>query len=121
MKAFVRFRLLTREDGTPLRVAWFEPEHYIVDAVAPFFVKRFANMRWSILTPKGCAHWLPASDDLPYGRLHIGPAADAIRLPRRTVAKPWLTYYASTFNPASEAAHHATCRAVIGKTCQKPH
>ena len=28
------------------------PTHHIVEAAAPFFVRRFANMRWSILTPE---------------------------------------------------------------------
>ena len=32
-------------------IAWFEPEHFIVERVASFFVKRFSAMRWSILTP----------------------------------------------------------------------
>ena len=38
-------------------VAWFEPEHHIVRANAGFFVRRFANMRWSILTPEVSLHW----------------------------------------------------------------
>ena len=48
MKAFVRFRKTgerTAEDGH-LReqfVAWFEPEHRIVELTAPFFAKRFAS------------------------------------------------------------------------------
>ena len=58
MKAFVRFR---RIDGAarrrPLHVAWFEPEHHIVEATAPFFVRRFAAMRWAILTPERSVRW----------------------------------------------------------------
>ena len=38
-------------------VAWFEPEHHIVELAAPFFARRFADMPWSILTPDVCAHW----------------------------------------------------------------
>ena len=38
-------------------VAWFEPEHHIVELAAPFFARRFADMPWSILTPDLCAHW----------------------------------------------------------------
>ena len=44
MKAFVRFRTLADADderGAPLHVAWFEPEHHIVEATAPFFARRF--------------------------------------------------------------------------------
>ena len=46
MHAFVRFREF---DGR--FVAFFEPEHHIVRRSASFFVNRFTNMRWSILTP----------------------------------------------------------------------
>src|SRR5690606_6779532 len=38
-------------------IAWFEPEHRIVDRVAPFFARRFAGMRWAILTPDRSARW----------------------------------------------------------------
>ena len=38
-------------------IAWFEPEHHIVELAAPFFARRFADMPWSILTPDVCAHW----------------------------------------------------------------
>jgi len=46
MHAFVRFREM---DGR--FVAFFEPKHHIVRRTASFFVDRFTNMRWSILTP----------------------------------------------------------------------
>lgn len=69
MHAFVRFRPVdipdSPEDGTgPLHVAWFEPEHHIVQAAAPFFVKRFTHMRWSILTPQCCLRWWPQAADV---------------------------------------------------------
>ncbi len=58
MKAFVRFRAASPgEGGTPRYIAWFEPAHHIVRAVAPFFVGRFTGMCWSILTPRCSAHW----------------------------------------------------------------
>ena len=56
MRAFVRFREVTR-DGAKWFVAWFEPNHHIVEHNAAFFVDRFASMSWSILTPERCAHW----------------------------------------------------------------
>ena len=73
MKAIVRFRTVedvesaggldpaegvqgdthpTQPQGGPLHIAWFEPEHHIVEATAPFFVRRFTQMRWAILTPE---------------------------------------------------------------------
>lgn len=56
MKAFVRFNEIGREQKSHY-VAWFEPEHHIVEATASFFASRFADMPWSILTPDVCAHW----------------------------------------------------------------
>ncbi len=56
MRAFVRFREVAEPEGTRY-VAWFEPDHFIVEANAPFFVRRFATMVWSILTPYRSAHW----------------------------------------------------------------
>src|SRR5260370_10004935 len=56
MKASVRFREVGRDPKSRL-VAWSEPEHHIVEATAPFFASRFADMPWSILTPDVCAHW----------------------------------------------------------------
>src|ERR1043166_9287168 len=56
MHAFVRFREVGREPESHF-VAWFEPEHHVVELAAPFFVRRFADMAWSILTPDLCAHW----------------------------------------------------------------
>src|SRR4051812_14570528 len=50
MHAFVRFREVGRERESHF-IAWFEPEHHIVELAAPFFARRFADMAWSILTP----------------------------------------------------------------------
>ena len=96
MHAFVRFRLIDTdaETGRERYAAWFEPDHFIVEAGAPFFKKRFANMDWSIFTPKGCAHWYEA-------RLTFTPgiAENPIDSPDALEAA-WLTYYRSIFNPA---------------------
>jgi len=56
MKAFVRFRRVTGSEPEQF-VAWHRPDHYVVEAVAPWFAERFASMRWSILTPDRSAHW----------------------------------------------------------------
>ncbi|MEH3104858.1 MAG: UdgX family uracil-DNA binding protein [Sphingomonas phyllosphaerae] len=93
MRAFVRFRSVTDDDGDRY-VAWFEPEHHIVRANAAFFVNRFASMRWSILTPEVSIHWDGA-------RLSEGPAATRGDAPEGDpVEDVWKTYYASIFNPA---------------------
>ncbi len=56
MTARLRFREVGRERSSRL-VAWCEPAHHIVEASAPFFERRYADMPWSILTPDRCAHW----------------------------------------------------------------
>lgn len=93
MKAFVRFRLVHDAEGEAY-VAWLEPAHRVLEKTAPFFVRRFASMRWSILTPEGSAFW--DGDSLTFGpgaRPEDAPKDDEIE-------EFWKTYYASTFNPA---------------------
>lgn len=43
MHAFVRFRSVQLGEEEHF-IAWFEPEHHIVEAGAPFFQRRFASM-----------------------------------------------------------------------------
>ncbi|MGI3778134.1 MAG: UdgX family uracil-DNA binding protein [Janthinobacterium lividum] len=75
-------------------VAWFEPDHFIVEANAPFFVRRFATMQWSILTPDRCAHWDGET-------LSFTPGADRSQLPDDdALADYWRAYFSSIFNPA---------------------
>ena len=100
MKAFVRFRSIEDEafrakpaEG-PLHVAWFEPEHHIVEAVTPFFARRFTQMRWAILTPERSVRWDGA-------RAHFGPGAQRDDAPPADAGEQlWLTYYQHIFNPA---------------------
>jgi probable DNA metabolism protein len=93
MTAFVRFREV-QTPGGPHFVAWFEPEHYIVEATADFFVKRFGSMRWSILTPQACAHWdLKTLTFTPGASKKDAPTEDALE-------EFWRSYYANIFNPA---------------------
>jgi len=94
MKAFVRFRRVEGEGGAEAYVAWFEPAHRVAERTAPFFVERFANMVFSILTPDVCLHWDTA-------RLAVAPGADASAAPAEDELEAyWRTYYASIFNPA---------------------
>lgn len=93
MQGFVRFREIGREPDNHF-VAWYEPEHHIVEATAPFFARRFADMAWSILTPDRCAHWDGHALSFSPGiERSAAPSADRLE-------QLWLTYYASTFNPA---------------------
>ena len=96
MHAFVRFRLVEagEAEGGDRYVAWFEPDHHILRANAGFFMRRFANMRWSILTPRGSLHWDGET-------MAEGPAAERSDAPQGDPMEDlWRTYYASIFNPA---------------------
>jgi probable DNA metabolism protein len=96
--AFVRFRSMETENGLVF-IAWFEPEHHTLEAAAPFFVRRFASMRWSILTPRVSAHW-----DL--SELTFGTGANRADAPQDDRLEDlWRTYYASIFNPARLKTH----------------
>jgi probable DNA metabolism protein len=93
MTAFVRFREITDEAGERF-IAWYEPDHHIVPAIAPFFVDRFTNMRWSILTPEASMHWDGEA-------LAVGPGARRGDAPAEDAREEdWRVYYSSIFNPA---------------------
>lgn len=97
MMAFVRFREQPVQsgegEGRRRFLAWFEPQHHILERIAPFFSKRFTDMDWMILTPRGSICW--NGKDLAY-------SAEACEQPELDdgFGDLWNTYYASTFNPA---------------------
>lgn len=93
MHAFVRFRKIG--DGNDERfVAWFEPDHFILELAAPFFVRRFTGMHWAILTPHGSAEW-------DRERLAFGSGASKNDAPAADQSEEmWRTYFANIFNPA---------------------
>jgi probable DNA metabolism protein len=96
MRAFVRFREVAdpQAPGGQRHVAWFEPQHHIVEANAPWFMRRFASMHWAILTPDRCVEWNGSA-------LQFGPAAGRADAPPADAGEQlWLTYYRSIFNPA---------------------
>lgn len=120
MEALVRFRSVhdehfrARPQDGPLHLAWFEPAHHIVEAAAPFFVRRYAQMRWAILTPGRSVEWDCVSPRSRAGALlapHGQPAGMAGQLrfgpgTRRSDAPPadaggqrWLTAYRHAFHP----------------------
>jgi DNA polymerase len=92
MHAFVRFRAVPEQPDT--FIAWYEPDHFVVDLAAPFFIRRFAGMRWAILTPYCRAVWDGAS-------LAMGEGGDRQDVPSSDAGEAlWRRYYASIFNPA---------------------
>lgn len=93
MHAFVRFREIAEPDGTRRYVSWFEPAHEILRTAAPFFVKRFANMDWTIATPDGTAIWHARSleiIDAPGTQIDAADGSEEL----------WRTYYRSICNVA---------------------
>jgi uracil-DNA glycosylase len=92
MTAFVRFREIDSPDGARF-VAWFEPEHHIEELTAPFFVDRFASMRFAILTPRTSILWDGTLSFGQGGRREDAPPLDDF-------AGAWDVYYRSIFNPA---------------------
>lgn len=98
--AFVRFRrVVVSERGEPNAgvehyIAWIEPVHPVLALAAPLFVRRFAGMRWGILTPERSVFWDGA-------RLLSGPGVPRRGAPSEDpIEELWRTYYAHVFNPA---------------------
>ncbi len=93
MHAFVRFREVASPEGEAF-VAWYEPDHHTVEAAAPFFARRFASLRWTILTPRRSVCWTG-------DKLVFGPGAEQREAPSDDRLEDlWRTYYANIFNPA---------------------
>lgn len=95
MHAFVRFRKTGvgryhREQFA----AWFEPTHYITELGSEFFMRRFPNMDWVIVTPEKTAIWDGHTLEFgPGGRREDVPEDDAVE-------EQWSVYFQSIFNPA---------------------
>ncbi len=92
IRALVRFRALPETAGERY-VAFHRPDHFTLPLAAPFFARRFASMRWSILTPHASAHW-------DGGELELGPGVAAAPSGSDELEVLWRAYYASSCNPA---------------------
>jgi probable DNA metabolism protein len=101
MHAFVRFRRAGAAGGgaqpnesAEQWIAWYAPAHRVLGRVAPFFMRRYPSMHWTLFTPDRSAHW-------DGHKLTFGPGA-----PRETAPEPdeldalFATSYASIINPA---------------------
>jgi uracil-DNA glycosylase len=93
MQATVRFREIGREQKSHF-IAWFEPEHHIVEASTSFFASRFADMPWSILTTDVCAHWDGHAVLISSGISKAEAPAE------HRLEEIWRRHYAGIFNPA---------------------
>ena len=94
MKAFVRFREIGAPDA-PRRsfAAWFEPTYHTVEPTADFFLRRFSDMDWRILTPDVCAIF-------EGGKLTFREGQEKPALPEDASEQLWITYFQNIFNPA---------------------
>ncbi len=94
MKAFVRFREIG-DSTAPRRsfAAWFEPTHHTVEPTADFFVRRFSDMDWRIVTPG-------VSAVFEAGRLQLVENLVRPDLPDDAAEDLWVTYFRNIFNPA---------------------
>ncbi len=95
MHAFVRFRMV-EEQGSEHYISWYRPDHRILALAVPFFVERFAVMRWTILTDYAAASWDPETRRVTWGPgvpRSAAPQADELE-------SMWRSYYGSIFNPA---------------------
>lgn len=92
MKAFLRFREVYDSDPDLLHLAWFEPAHRIVEAVAPWFAKRSPQIHWAILSPERSVEW-------DKHQLHFAPGLPRAEAPRGDAAEEtWLAAYRRVFN-----------------------
>jgi DNA polymerase len=105
MVAAVRWHALgrpTSDDWRVTYVAWFEPAHHVVSAAAPLLAKRFAHMRWALLTPERSARWNG-------GQLAFGPGlARADAPPPNASKRVWLSCYAHGFDLTRRAVEAVT-------------
>jgi DNA polymerase len=97
MKAFVRFRP-TPDEGRTLQLAWYEPAHHILEALAPWFAKRAPQPQWTLFTPGRSVQW--------DGRqLHYAPGVPRAQAPRpEDDDEAWLRCYHGVFAARPRAA-----------------
>ena len=93
MHAFVRFREAGPQLPRRRFAAWFEPDHRIEEGVADFFVNRFGDMDWAIVTPEVTLRYQE-------GALSMRAVASIRPDEGDALEALWTTYYSNIFNPA---------------------
>lgn len=92
MKAFVRFKEVSTEEGQVF-MAWHNPDHRIIRLAAPFFQDRFNGMKWVIMTSDETANW-------DGNELTFTPGVAQEDAPTFDDKEDlWKTYYKAIFNP----------------------
>lgn len=96
MKAFLRFRGVNDGPPDPLQLAWFEPAHHILEAVAPWFAKRAPQTRWAIFTPERCV-------ECDGRQLHFAPGLPRAQAPAHEAGDgEWLACYRRVFGARAQ-------------------
>ncbi|MES3001730.1 MAG: TIGR03915 family putative DNA repair protein [Pseudomonadota bacterium] len=96
MKATARF-VDVLDDG-PLQLAWYEPAHHILQAVAPWFAKRAPQQRWAIFSPERSVEWDGT-------HLHCAPGVARSAAPSYEADQDaWLACYRETFTNRKQVA-----------------
>ncbi|MEJ6021340.1 TIGR03915 family putative DNA repair protein [Ramlibacter sp. PS4R-6] len=91
MKAFVKFREIDFGAAQTLQVAFYEPTHHILEAVAPWFSKRMHEERWVIFTPE-------LSVESDGHKLHFAPGLPRAQAPTYEERdSAWLAAYGHIF------------------------
>jgi probable DNA metabolism protein len=84
MKALLRFRPVREADGQMVQLAWYEPAHHILEAVAPWFAKRSPEPRWAIFTSERPVEWdgrqLHYAPGLPRAHAPVAEDSDEVWL-----------------------------------------
>lgn len=89
VRATVQFRQVPWR-GEPWFVAWCRPEHRVMRLAAPFFVDRFASMRWTILSAEESVSWDGQQLVFHAGTGHEVPDKDGLE-------EFWTTYFGPIF------------------------
>jgi DNA polymerase len=102
MKAFLRFRDVDAGAAQQLQVAWHEPAHHILQAVAPWFAKRMPpETRWVVFTPQ-------SSVECDGVKLHFGPGIARADAPSPHASdSEWLAAYRRVFGDRAIAVNDA--------------
>jgi probable DNA metabolism protein len=85
-------------DELPDYVAWFEPEHEVLQPACAHFAERLGRHSWLIATPRD-AVWYDG-ERFDYRAEVPDPWRQLARTPDPDGQALWLAYYRSTFNPA---------------------
>ncbi|MDB4942555.1 MAG: Uracil-DNA glycosylase, putative family 6 [Labilithrix sp.] len=95
MHAFLRFRRVPTPPAEPESfVAWYVPDHHILELASQHFARRYQGMRWVILTPEASAVWDGTSLRFGAGATRDdAPAGDELEA-------LFSAYYGAIFNPA---------------------